>query len=357
MAKKFDKKIAAELAQGQGDAAALAWLDGSGNIQDMGPAMAMNAIQAAVLQQNVALLQSLESAPKVLRKAARLGLHKLKSQGVSVQEAAPSRSFGLKSAEIDPDPTALIGPADREGYSEFLLAWTDQVGTCILMGRFGGAEGMRDLSHGHSSRGELRRMLREMSEQVPYMTRMPFDDAMRFVLPAVERVRELSGGVPEGWEVFAGSVPPERLQPSQTAPAPGGKVDTDALQGSSALVNHPWFSLWPVETDLVQKMVGALAQAMEAPESDDPTDNEVTDMTQILSDMAAEGLDNPEIRGEWVRRAAMASVACQARGEDYAAEMAANLHKALLSDVSAAQIPLVERNLQMTLGYMAQQGD
>ncbi len=188
------------------------------------------------------------------------------------------------------------------------------------------------------------------------LSRGPFQSAMAFVLPAVERVRELTGGVPHDWEHFAGHVPADQLQGAEGPAVPEGSVDTDALQGSSALVNHPWFSLWPVETDLVQKMVGALAQAMEAPESEDPTDNEVTDMTQILSEMAAEGLDNPEIRGEWVRRAAMASVACQARGEDYAAEMATNLHKALLSDVSAAQIPLVERNLQMTLGYMAQQG-
>ena len=164
MAKKFDKKLALALSNGEGDAAALAWLDGTGSIQDVDPGMAMNAIQAAVAQQKVALLQGLEKAPKVLRKAARLGLHQLKSQGVNVQ-AAPSRSFGLKGAEIDPDPTALLGPADQDGYSEFLLGWTDAEGTCILMGRFGGTEGMRDLSHGHASRGELRRMLREMQEE------------------------------------------------------------------------------------------------------------------------------------------------------------------------------------------------
>lgn len=355
MAKKFDKTVVDALANGQGDAAALAWLDGTGPIQDLDPGMAMNAIQAAVALQKVALLQSLEKAPKVLRKAARLGLHKLKSQGVSIQDV-PSRSFGLKGAEIDPDPTALIGPADQEGYSEFLLGWTDAEGTCILMGRFGGPEGMRDLSHGHSSRGELRRMLREMNEQAPYMTRMPFGSAMQFVLPAVERVRELTGGVPHDWEHFAGHVPADKLQGVAGPAVQEADVDTDALQGSHALVNHPWFALWPVETDLVQRMVGQLAQAIDAPESDEPSEGEVTDMTQILSELAAEGLDNPVIRTEWARRAAMAAAACEVRGEDYAAGMAKNLHKALITDVPAGQIPLVERNLQMTLGYMAQQG-
>ena len=355
MAKKFDKKLALALSNGEGDAAALAWLDGTGSIQDVDPGMAMNAIQAAVAQQKVALLQGLEKAPKVLRKAARLGLHQLKSQGVNVQ-AAPSRSFGLKGAEIDPDPTALLGPADQDGYSEFLWGWTDAEGTCILMGRFGGTEGMRDLSHGHASRGELRRMLREMQEEAPYMTRLPFGSAMQFVLPAVERVRELTGGVPHDWEHFAGHVPADKLQGAEGPAVPEGDVDSDALQGSSALVNHPWFSLWPVETDLVQRMVGELAKAIEEPDSDDPSENEVKDMTQILSEMAAEGLDNPAIRSEWARRAALAAAACEVRGEDYAAGMAKNLHKALAGDVPAGQIPLVERNLQMTLGYMAQQG-
>lgn len=357
MAMKYDKAQVDALLAGNGDPLAQQWLAGeSVDLSSVDGAVALAAIEAAVQQQNTALLQSLDKGPKLLRKAARRGLHKLKSQGVEVSEA-PSKAFGLAAAPIDPEPTALMGPADADGYSEFMVAWTDHEGTCILMGRCGGAEGLRDLSHGHSSRGELRRMVREMKSEAPWIAQLPFEQAMQFIMPAVDKAQSLTGGLPHDWEHFAGHVPAEVLEAGKSGPqTPELQVEEGMLDGSSALAGHPWFNLWPVEQSLVEKMVRSLAEVMEAPDTDEPTDGEVTDMTQVLSDMAAEGLDDPEVRAEWQRRAALAYAAATARGEDFAAQMATHLQAALAQGVSARQIPLVERNLQLTLGYMAQQG-
>lgn len=355
MPKKYDAAVVDALLAGQGDATALAWLaDGSGDLSTVDAGVALAAIEAATRTQAVAQLQTLERAPKELKKAARRALHKLKTQGVDVAKA-PARSFSLGAQPIDPDPRALVGPPNPEGYSEFLMLITDHDGTCVIMGEFGGENGLRSLSHGHVSRGQSRQMLRELTDQAPYMVEVPFAEALHHVLPAVDQAKALTGDVPHDWGHFAGHVGDALHAQAQAADpvallAP--ELDEIQLSGSSHLANDPWFTLWPVHQGLMEELVSNLA-ARVAQEEDTDTP---ADFTQALSELAARGLEDEGIRNEWIRRAALASTCLRAAGEDDRARMAANIARAIQDGVPTEQIGLVERNMQLTLGYMASQG-
>ena len=97
---KYDKTIVEALVSGAGEDEVRTWLDrGVGDPGSWNPTLAGSAIEAAVRLQKVELLQSLERAPKPLKKAARRGLHKLKSQGVTVDAAAPKAKLSSWQVE------------------------------------------------------------------------------------------------------------------------------------------------------------------------------------------------------------------------------------------------------------------
>ena len=338
---KYDKTIVEALVSGAGQDEARAWLDAAeGDPASWNPTLAGSAIEAAVRLQKVGLLQSLERAPKALKKAARRGLHKLKSQGVTVEATAP-KAFSLKREAVNVPPVAFLGPPDVEGYSEFFLGFTDAEGTCCTMGRFGGSEGLRSLSHGHISRSALRKMQKDMGE---ILTPVPFTEALHHILPSVETFTGLTGQAPHDWEHFETHIPAALMEEARKNPLPSAE-DAD-VGGSSALPADIWFAMWPVSDAAISKVVGAFASRAES--------GEETDLAPLLEDAAEEALSD-DIRAEWVRRARLAATAARARGEQHLMDSALRLEKALNEGTSARDIPLVTAMLQANVAMLAAQ--
>ena len=338
---KYDKIVVDALTSGAGADEVRTWLDtGEGDPASWNPLLAGSAIEAAVQLKNVALLQSLERAPKALKKAARRGLHKLKSQGVTVESAAP-KAFALSREEINVPPVAFVGPPDVEGYSEFFLGFTDAEGTCCTMGRFGGNEGFRSLSHGHISRGALRKMKGEMKA---ILTEVPFTEALHHILPSVDIFAALRGQVPHDWEHFVTHLPEEMMAEAALNPLPD--ADSADVGGSSMLPADIWFSMWPVSDDAITQVVSAFAARAESGED--------ADLAPLMDD-AAEVALSPDVRTEWVRRTRLAASAARARGEEHLLNSALRLEQALTTGTSARDIPLVTAMLQANVAMLAAQ--
>lgn len=305
------------------------------------------AMEAAVKLEAVALLQGLETTPH--KKLARKALHRLKSKGVAVAETPRVRSaFRLGSDAASVPPSAYIGPPSPEGYSEFFLAYTDEEGTCVLMGHFGGQEGIRGMSHGHVSRGQLRDLKKELKEQASNLVALPFAEALGHMMPALDAAKALTGRYPHDWDHFVTHVPEGTMNSARLLdPLKGLERDDDDLTGTSVLGTHPWFQLWPVSPDAVEEVVTKLAVKVEDSEAAQP------DMMAELSAAAGKALEG--MRPEWIRRARLAASAARATGDQDLAQTAAVLAKALEQGKAASEIPLVERTLQVQIGWMAQQ--
>ncbi len=338
---KYDKTIVEALVSGAGVDEARQWLDtGEGDPASWNAVLAASTIEAAVQLKLAERLQSLDRAPKLLRKAARRGLHRLKSQGVHVAQDAP-KAFSLTREQIQVPPVAFIGPPDMEGYSDFFLAYTDEEGTCCLMGRFGGHEGVRSLSHGHVSRSGVRKMKAEMAES---LVEVPFSEALHHILPAVDTFAALRGGPPHDWTHFSTHVPAALFDAARQDPLPEAE-DAD-VAGSSALPADIWFAFWPVADEAISKVVQAFAQRVEAGEDGD--------LAPLLEDAAGMALSD-SLRAEWLRRSRLAATASRCRGEEHLSKAALSLAKALKDGVSGQDIPLVISTLQANVAMLAAQ--
>lgn len=338
---KYDKTIVDALVSGAGVDEARHWLDsGDGDPGSWHATLAGSAIEAAIQLKLVDRLQSLERAPKELKKAARRGLHKLKSQGLTVTEAAPA-AFALTREAIVVPPVAFLGPPDIEGYSEFFLAFTDAEGTCALMGRFGGSEGLRSVSHGHISRKSLRSMKQEMGQ---ILVEVPFTEGLHHILPGVDTFAELRGGASHDWEHFATHVPEATFDQARQDPLPS--ADSAEVAGTSALPSDIWFAMWPVSDEAISQVVQAFAERAESGEN--------TDLAPLLEE-AAEVALSESIRAEWLRRSRLAASASRARGEEHLTSSALRLAKALEDGVSGKDIPLVTSMLQANVAMLAAQ--
>lgn len=248
-----DPRLSAILDQ-SGDAATVAWSHhGRGDLASLAdPEL---AIAAAAELGNVAALQSVEGA-KPLRKAAAAALHRLKSRGVKVADAAPARSFSLTREQLDVRPRAWVGAPSAMGNCHLVLTATDYDGSCIMEVIVGGDK-VQD-QHGHAARNELRRFWKDM-EADPSLREVPFVAGLRLADSAV------AGKAIHGWDHFLSKVPPATLAsarlvdplrhalPDDGAPAEGwvlpawlvpGKVVEQTLanmpQGDADVAEESW---------------------------------------------------------------------------------------------------------------------
>lgn len=189
-----------------GDAATVAWAhDGQGDVASLAdPEL---AIAAAAELGNVAALQAV-SAPKALKKSAAAALHKLKSRGVKVAAAPPPVAFTLGRDVLDVQPRAFLGAPNALGNCHLLLTSTDRESSCIMELIFGG-DHLQD-SHGHASRGELRKFWREIEADVS-VTEIPFLAGLHL------GDRLVQGRRIHGWDHFLGKVAPALLAQARLA--------------------------------------------------------------------------------------------------------------------------------------------
>ncbi|MCB9762326.1 MAG: hypothetical protein H6739_21180 [Alphaproteobacteria bacterium] len=375
MARTYDPQVASALATGQPapedvaqfDSAA-AWLaEGTPSLDTVPLPLALAAIEAAIRVQAVERLLALDSAPKALRKAARAGLHRLKAGGVDVrQPARRAASFTLGREQINVPPRAFLTPADLHGYAQFVLGVTDDEGSCVLMGAFGGPEGFREVNHGHVSRSSLRKLIDEVNEQIPLMIEVPFDEALHHILPSVDRYAQLHGGAPHDWAHFSEHLDAATLDAARLVDPIGALPETpdpEHLESTLALATHPWFSFWPVTESTVGDALGVLFEAVAGPapaESDDDAAEPSPDapgqeerMNAALAELAGRVLDDPEVRAEWQRRVGLSATLARGAEDTRVLELSRHLMAALRGDTDPASIGLTQGALQSRLASMA----
>lgn len=202
-----DPRLSSILDQ-SGHAATVAWAHrGEGDVASLpDPEL---AIAAAAELGNVAALQAVQGA-KALRKSAAAALHRLKSKGVKVVDAAPARSFSLTREQLDVPPRAWIGTPSAMGNCHLVLTATDFDGSCIMELIVGGDK-VQD-QHGHAARNELRRFWKDMDAD-PSLREVPFALGLKLADSVV------TGRSIHGWDHFLSKVSPATLASARLADA------------------------------------------------------------------------------------------------------------------------------------------
>lgn len=274
MAAKVRSQLVEALVQGSpatepGFEQAAAWLRGDGGLEGVGEALAEAAIEAAVRTQQVALLQGLEGGPKALRKAARAGLHRLRSAGVSVPEATAGRAFVLGAEVVRSEGQAWMSVDVFRGEAMVLLVWTDAEGSCALLGRLLPTTGLVDLEHAHLSRNAGRGLVRDLQARVGGLTEVPFVEALHLAQDGVSGAAAAGEGeLPHEWEHFIQHVPAAVRQQAQ-ATDPAGPLperwDAALLAESLHLLEGEPRFYWPVSQQAIEAVLGSFAEGSEAP--------------------------------------------------------------------------------------------
>lgn len=249
MSKKPDPRLASILDR-SGDAATVAWAhDGQGALATLAdPEL---AILAAERLGNVSALQSV-TAPKDLRKSAAAALHRLRSQGVKVEEKVAPAAFTLTAEKVDLPSRAFLSIPDRDGEVELLLTASDQEGSCVLATIVGGPTLVREARHAHLGRGELRTLWREVTDRGLH-AELPFVAGLHFA----ERLLAPTGN--HDWKHFLDHVPAGTLQSARILD-PMAKVP-------EASASEPATPKWMVPASLLdlkalQTAAGSLLEAM-----------------------------------------------------------------------------------------------
>ncbi len=322
------------------DPATVAWAhEGKGDLASLpDPHL---AIAAAAALGNARALQSV-TAPKELKKAAAAALHKLKSRGVKIEEAAPPRAFVLGKTEEALPSRAFISLPDMEGDMELLITTSDAGGNCAL-GIILGAGRAKQTQHGHLARGELREVWKQATSrgdlvEIPYVAGLHY--AERF----------LAGGEHKhDWTHFLEHVPAATLQsarildPLASAPpavdegedpnprwlAPLGVLDNAAL------------------TQGIQKMPAVLTAA----EDDAARD---AALEALYTETADRALDDGD-RAALARAAELTAVALTFHGRPRGAALVRAQGEAALAGAPGSKLEGVAMGVRLLLVTQAQQ--
>ena len=346
MAKKYDKLVVEALVSGEtldrpGFAEAAVWLaDGTGDLGTIEEQVALSAIEAATRGQAIDRLQSLERSKKALKKAARVGLHKLKSAGVTVAPVRSAARFTLGVEAVEHWSTAWLSPPDPEGYAQVFLFWSDAdlVGFYLCLG--GGGQGIREdeTTLYPSTRSRLRKLQKDFQAD-PIMREIPFTTGLNLAQAAFKDYQTLTGKVPMDWADFLANVPePTKLAAQLLNPIAGfpAEVDLEALQQFENLQRLTGID-WPVKFEALSEVGIELMTFMN---SDLEISEEIREerMKGIEAKAGEAGLTD-EVRVSVGRRLRQLAIYAAAGGQaDFASE-AWNHHLAVTTGVPAADMP------------------
>jgi len=346
LAKKYDKQVVEALVSGEvldsaGFAEAAAWLaDGSGDLGALNEQVALSAIEAAVRGQAIDRLQSLERSKKALKKAARAGLHRLKSTGVTVAPARQAARFTLGAEAVEHWSTAWLSPPDPEGYAQVFLFWSDAelVGFYLCLG--GGGQGIREdeTTLYPSTRSRLRKLQKDFSAD-PVMREIPFTTGLNLAQAAFDDYQALTGKAPMDWADFLANVPAgtktaaQLLNPIAGFPA---EVDKAALSQFENLQRLTGID-WPVQFQALSEVGIELMTFMN---SDLEISEEVREERMKALEIKAGDAGLTEVaRASIGRRLRQLAIYAAAGGQaDFASE-AWNYHLAVTSGLPAADLP------------------
>lgn len=267
----MNKDLVHAIVQRTADPASVAWAhEGAGSLATLPDPLA--AIEAAGLVGNLAALQAV-NAPKDLRKAAALALHKARSRGVMVP--APTTRpvvFSLGREAVDVPSRAFLSLPDMDGDVELLLTCTDGEGTCALGVILGGTGGLREARHAHLTRGQLRDTWKT-AERRSDLAELPFAAGLAIALGTPELVRD------HAWTHFLEHVPADVLAAARTMDLDAARVAVPARESDDGASADGWLApvslLDPGALDAaVARYAGAAAEG-EAPPSLDTVVDEV----------------------------------------------------------------------------------
>jgi hypothetical protein len=341
MAKKYDKKLVDDLISGAADGPAAAWLAGDGSLEGVDAQVALSAVEAAVKTRNIERLQSLEDdGDKALRKAARAGLHRLRSAGVEVPERREAARFTLAPEAINHWSTAWIGPPDGDGYSQIFLFWADAELQGFYACHGGGGQGIIEENTRliPSTRSRMRTFIDGFSVD-PYMHEVPFTTGLHLCQNALSLFEEITGRVPQDWANFLANVPEGTRNAAQLLNPIAGltaAVDEAALSRWDQLERTAGHD-WPFDTEAMSpvgvELLEFLSSELEVP--DDVREARVKEMEV----KAAEAGLTDEARKAFTRRLRNLAIYAAAGGEAALAAQAWNHLQALEAGVEVSKMP------------------
>ncbi|MCK6507376.1 hypothetical protein L6R53_29080 [Myxococcota bacterium] len=279
------------------DADALAWLQGQGDVDALSADSGLAAVEAALI---LGLAERIAAAgaarAKDVRKAARAAAHKLRSAGVQVPEAASATVWTLGREErAVPEPRALIGLPEEDGYVPFLLASYGEEEACLSGGAAGPVQGFRDDDHGHTSRSQARKVL-DNAQGHHTMHEVGFHEAVALL----ERAFEAGAGArrPGGWGHLLSHVDADTLAAArQLDPfrSLATELDVDALHRPEPLLDGRFAVAYTGPSDL---MAGFLEQAMKVVTEGGDPDERRARIEQVVDEAVDTSLDGPQ-RTSW----------------------------------------------------------
>ncbi len=343
----------------EGWAVAAEWLaDGSGSLDSLAPSLALSAVEAALAGERVARLQVLDDSPsKALRKAARRALHRLRSAGVEVASAPQSNAFSLGAEIVDIPSRAFLGHPHQEGYAPFLLTATDAEGSCILAGEIGGIQGVRNTTHLHVTRRDLREVWKDADGNGD-LTEVSFVTGMHFVKRGMASAKALSGHSPHDWDHFLGHISQgtqtaaQLLDPAEGLPA---KLDEPALANldeGKLLAEREWFRFWPVPEEAISALFEDLstAAASDLAPSEEAHAGRREDAFEKAADQA---LADDAVRSRWAEYLRISVAVLRADGDEAKATEVHNLGLALAAGLPGHKLAPVLASLRFQTFKMA----
>jgi hypothetical protein len=336
----------------EGWAVAEAWLaDGSGSLESLDPRLALSAIEAAVGAQSVDRLQALDDSPdKELRKAGRRALHRLRSAGVEVTAISRAHSFTLGAEALTIPSRAFLGHTHQEGYAPFLLTATDVEGSCILAGEIGGNEGVRNTTHMHVTRRDLREVWKD-ADASSDLVEVPFTTGMHFVKHGMESAKELSGRSPHDWKHFLGHISEGTITAAQLLDPTDGMATTldeeqlAELNEGHLLTERTWFRFWPIPDEAISALFDDLSNAAES--AIEVSEERKTErQTEAFNNAADKALADDPVRKQWLTSTRISVAVLIAEGNAEAAAEVHNLSLALQAGLPGHRLAPVLASLR-----------
>ncbi len=195
------------------DPGALAFLDGEAEPPPSAlPAPELEALVSALVERKdaVRLVRLSEHADKAAAKAAKKGLHKLRSRGVVVPEARPTGA-PIRFAPPPPEPvSSFLSGWDGAGERMMWLCRGVASGVEILQGNVSETQGLTDASLGEMARKAFRSWQQGLLQGHPEFPIAPADPVrLRWLFElAVQHAQALKRPVPPAYNRVRATLPP-----------------------------------------------------------------------------------------------------------------------------------------------------
>ncbi len=193
-----------------------AWLRGPADtdIPDVAAEQLLATVEAAVQRNAAEHLERLRerNVPKQVRKAASRGIHRLRSQGLSIEAQRTPTSFSLQTAELDRLESAWFAQF-HAGLWHVFLTTSDSNRAVALTGVVQGPDSVNSLQHSQTTRSGIRKAWRHWAAD-EFLVQYDFDVALGILHHAIDRSFSPTS-VPEDWRRFLQVVDRERISRSK----------------------------------------------------------------------------------------------------------------------------------------------